>query len=1367
MEKNYFLGLDVGSNSVGYAVTDTSENYCILKHKGTPMWGVTLFDEAVSKSEQRSFRVARRRLLRRRQRINLLQEIFAPEIMKVDEQFYQRIKENGLLQEDRTEPTRIFAGRGVTDSEYHRSFPTIHHLICELMQNTDYHDIRLVYLACAWLLKHRGHFLSEFSEDNISSVTSFSDKYYDLMRCLEDFSLEVEYSAPWDTPDLDKLAQILKERTLKSVKEKNLIAILCGDNKHLKFLDSSRNFPFSIKGIIRLLSGGSVALKDLYYNEDYEERNPFSLDMPEEEYEAIMADLGDDSELLLKLRAIYDWAVLCDLLDNHQYISQAKVAAYQKHASDLRFLKYIIKKYIPGSYNNVFRRVSSDANYVSYSSHLKSAEGDMSKYKNKAAKGEFCKYIKGIVGNIDIQDEDKERYADMCQRLDQSILTFMPKQVEGDNRAIPYQLYYVELENILDNASKYFPFLLKKDTDGYSAKEKILSIMKFRIPYYVGPLNSQEHGWMIRKAEGRIYPWNFMEKVDLDKSEQEFIRRMTKTCTYLPGEDVLPKHSLLYEKFEVLNEINNLKICNNRIPVNIKQAIFNDLFLKKKKVTPKMIKTLLVANNYCSKDDADTLSGIDETIKSSLASHIAFAGFLKTGSLTENDVESIIERSTYSEKNTTRFKHWLQLNYSSLSGDEQKYICSLSFNNFGRLSRKLLCELEGADKQTGEITTIIKLLWETNDNLSEILLSDNKYTFQETICDFTNDYYLSASQKLDDRFDEMYVSTAMRRPIIRALDVVHDIVKATGHVPEKIFIEMARDLTTTKKGKRTKSRREQLLNLYQKIAAEDAKSLSKELEQKSDSELQSNKLFLYYMQLGKCMYSGQPIDIEKLKDGTYDIDHIYPKSKVSDDSILNNKVLVLSQYNSDKKDQYPVPDEWRHKMYTFWTYLRDQGLITKEKFNRLTRNKPFTDDEKWGFISRQLAVTRRSTKVISTLLQGKYADAEIVYIKAGLVAEFRHNYNLEKSRAVNDLHHAKDAYLNIVCGNVYNEHFTKKWFLQHKNNYTVNSQVLYGNDIYTNGRCIWHGGTSLSAVKNTMSKNIIHMTPYAFCRHGGLFKQKPVKAKVDLVPRKKGLQSEKYGGYKEPAVTFFMLTQYKTSFKREVMLVPIELMQAQKFMADRDFALQYIKERISSITGKTVGEMDFPLGMRPIKIKTLFSLDGFICSLSSANDNGKRVVVSPFMPLILPIETEQYIKRLEVFCEKCKKYKNYLFSSEYDKISKAQNVSLYESLLKKYRETIYAKRPNNPSQLLAAGYDIFKQLNIETQAETLLNIVATFGRVSQGCNLEAIGGKKNTAAPRISAFLSNWKKNYKTAYIIDQSSSGIWQKKSGNLLELL
>ena len=45
--------------------------------------------------------------------------------------------------------------------------------------------------------------------------------------------------------------------------------------------------------------------------------------------------------------------------------------------------------------------------------------------------------------------------------------------------------------------------------------------------------------------------------VDLEASAEQFIRRMTNKCTYLPSEDVLPKYSLLYSKYEVLNELNN------------------------------------------------------------------------------------------------------------------------------------------------------------------------------------------------------------------------------------------------------------------------------------------------------------------------------------------------------------------------------------------------------------------------------------------------------------------------------------------------------------------------------------------------------------------------------------------------------------------------------------------------------------------------------------------------------------------------------------------------------------------------------------------------------------------------------------------
>ena len=60
---NYFVGLDIGTNSVGYAVTD--EQYELLKYKQHPMWGVHLFDSAKQASERRAFRTARRRLDRR------------------------------------------------------------------------------------------------------------------------------------------------------------------------------------------------------------------------------------------------------------------------------------------------------------------------------------------------------------------------------------------------------------------------------------------------------------------------------------------------------------------------------------------------------------------------------------------------------------------------------------------------------------------------------------------------------------------------------------------------------------------------------------------------------------------------------------------------------------------------------------------------------------------------------------------------------------------------------------------------------------------------------------------------------------------------------------------------------------------------------------------------------------------------------------------------------------------------------------------------------------------------------------------------------------------------------------------------------
>lgn len=101
MEK-FYLGADIGTNSVGIACTD--ENYKILRARGKDLWCVRLFDEANTAAERRNFRTMRRRLERRRKRIIWLQELFAPYIN--DATFFIRLNDGGLLAEDKSEPIK-------------------------------------------------------------------------------------------------------------------------------------------------------------------------------------------------------------------------------------------------------------------------------------------------------------------------------------------------------------------------------------------------------------------------------------------------------------------------------------------------------------------------------------------------------------------------------------------------------------------------------------------------------------------------------------------------------------------------------------------------------------------------------------------------------------------------------------------------------------------------------------------------------------------------------------------------------------------------------------------------------------------------------------------------------------------------------------------------------------------------------------------------------------------------------------------------------------------------------------------------------------------------------------------------------------
>lgn len=1361
--ENYYVGLDIGTDSVGYAVTNF--NYDLCKFKGEPIWGVTLFDEAQLAVERRNFRVARRRLDRRQQRVKLIQELFAQEIAHIDADFYRRIKESYLYPENADQKIRLF-GTYAEQKAYINKYPTIHHLINELMKSDEEHDARLVYIACAWLVAHRGHFLSEVDKYSVDKVTDFGEVYEQLVS----FIKRDEYGLPWsENVDLFVVENTLKSKLGITKKAKLLAEALFG-GKAPKAIGETYEYNYDL--VVKLLCGGKGSLKDLFGKDEYDdlEEKSVALNMDDEKLANIMQSIDEtDAQLITVLKSVYDWSVLVNILKGKQSISEAKVEVYEQHSRDLKIIKTFVKKYIPERYNELFRADNNPKNYVAYIGKNVTAT-EQSKVKKSVSKEDLCKYILSLIKSISPDKEDVREYEDMLARLE--VNDFLPKQVDGDNRVIPYQLYWYELNRILENAKSYLHFLNEADEDGITGSEKVLSVFEFRVPYYVGPLreksNSKLNHWMVRKAEGKIYPWNFNAMVDLDASENAFIARMTNSCTYLPGDDVLPKNSLIYSAFEVLNEINNIKVNGNDISVEAKQSIFNNVFLCPGKVTPKRIKNFLISNHYI--DENDVLSGLDITVKSSLRPYLQFKNLVGRGLLTYSDVEKIINRATYSE-DKKRFADWLRKEYLQLPESEIKYISGLRFKEFGRLSRKLLCGIEGAvNTDTGEYMSIIRTMWETNLNLMQILNSDS-FEFKKQIEEMVKEYYGAKKKSLSERLDEMYVSNAVKRPIIRTLDILKDVVKVQGRAPERIFIEMARGANEDLKGRRSKTRYDQILEIYNQVKGEDIRHLTKQLEEWGDSvhnKLQSDKLFLYFLQLGKCLYTGKSIDINSIiaGDGVYNIEHIYPRSFVKDDSIINNKILVDSKANGEKSDSYPVDAAIQDNMCGYWTYLNKVGLLSDEKYRRLTRTTHFSDEEKFEFINRQLVETRQSTKVIASLLKELYPDTEIVYVKAGIVSDFRHQFDFLKSRAVNDLHHAKDAYLNIVVGNVWHSKFSRQFWRADADN-NVKPEIVFTQPVICNGKTVWRGAADKDRVIKIARKNTAHVTMYSYYKHsgqnGGFFDQNPLQAAEGLIPLKKDRPTEIYGGYNGATVAGFVLVKYLTGKKNEISLVPLKLLDMAKFITDDSYALQYIAAEL----GDKAKNIEILFNKRILKIFTMLSLDGArycIRGKAGLSDIG----LMNMMQFKISPEVENYVKKLESFNDKHKKNEKFVWDERYDGITAEKNVELYNLYINKLSCWPYDTRPGNTTFIskLRIHLDDFQKLDIFKQANILLQIQGIFGRLKQA-DLKDLRESASSGITKVSMNVSNWKKNYADVRIIDQSASGLFERVSDNLLELL
>ncbi|MGN0559679.1 MAG: type II CRISPR RNA-guided endonuclease Cas9, partial [Candidatus Fimenecus sp.] len=1055
--------------------------------------------------------------------------------------------------------------------------------------------------------------------------------------------------------------------------------------------------------------------------------------------------LQDRMVLLLKLKAVYDWSVLADVLDGHEYLSDAKVATYEQHKNDLKVLRAVFRKYAPNEYNKMFRSDKEKYNYCAYTGHP-SKKGEAVVDKRNVLQEDFCKFALKLLGDFTPATPAE---TDLKAKLQAG--TALPKQATKDNSVLPYQIHLRELQVILDHSKQHYTFL-NTEQDGTTVADKIIKLMTFRIPYYVGPLNpTHGNAWIVRKETGKIYPWNFDDKVDKIKSAEQFIQRMTNFCTYLVGEKVLPKESVLYSKFVIYNQLNSIAVDGQKLPPALKNALFQDLFLqtdRAQKVTVKRIQNYLVSKGYCEK--SAEITGLDGEVRGTMKSYIELRKILGDKVNDTQMTEEIIYQITVLGESKKLMQVFLQRTFGDrLSAEEMHNLLRLNYSGWGNLSETFLTGIYHMDKATGEAVSILSALENTTDNLMQLL--SGKYGFTDAVNLFNADKngQITAANA-GQAVDELAVSPAVKRSIRRTLAVIKEVTKVMGHAPKRIFLEVARGPAESQKNQRTQSRKQALLDCYAACKREES-ALFEALDKATEDTLRKDKLYLYYTQLGRCMYSGEPIDLADLLNdknnyNKYDIDHIYPQSKTKDDS-LQNRVLVQRVLNEEKGDTYPVPSSMRNaKTIALWKHLLDLNLISKEKYYRLMRTTPLSVEELAGFIARQLVETRQSSKATAQLLAQLYPNSEVVYSKAKNVSEFRTEFKFDKCRSVNDYHHAKDAYLNIVVGNVYHVKFTNNpvRFLKSGEDYSL--KCVFKHPVQRGGETAWlPDGSYIATVRKTMAKNNILFTRYATEQKGAFFDQQPVKKGSGQMPLKTGdprlADFQKYGGYNSVKGAYFVLVRHTLKGKSVKTFEFVPVYKAKYFEQHPEALLPYFAETLQ----------DPEILLPKVKINTLFSVDGFKMHLSGRT--GSQLVFRNANQLVLSEQQYAYFHRIDKWIEQNKKAKSIQPISYLRNLTKEDNLEIYDTLYQKLCNTVYSKKLSAQKKNLEQCREKFLQLSLEEQCIFLSNILKMFQCNSSTADLKLCGGGGDAGKVYLSSNITK----FTDIKLIFQSVTGLFE----------
>lgn len=1226
MKEVYNIGLDIGTSSVGYAMTDA--NGRLLRFHKRPTYGSVLFEEAQTAKERRQKRSARRRLARRRKRIKLLQALVAPDVCAADPEFFLRMNESFLWAVDSKYeklyaklPKALFVD-GTVSVE---TLPTIYHIRNELVKSTKQADIRYVYLAMHHIIKYRGHFLME--GQTLSDIGAEApQKMQELLELLTDPESFACGLAPAENA-AKEICHAMENHSLRGMARREQIQKLLYAGKKKESKEAAQSLASLLLGY----KGSLKALIDYESQTDAPEKTSLGAIEGETEETYLAGMTEAQAEVFTRILELYRWQLFAEIRQNGQTISDTMVARYEKHGRDLEKLKAWVKAYQPDKVYALFRDDENAKGYAAYTDHLRKPKKFKKEKLQRCTQDEFYKVLKAMLtGNKDA--EAAAAAQPMLEAIDEPN-GFLPLQRINLNGQIPNQIQAEELARILDAQGKYYPALREN-------REKILSICTFRLPYYVGPLyqdkNSPFQKWIVRDMTQPAYPWNFFDVVNQTATAEGFIANLTNKCTYLPIEDVLPLHSLLYEEYLMLNELNRIRVKGNLIrDVQLKQRMLDELFAKNKSVSYKVFAKWLRQNSPYTDVTENDISGTQEPGKFTASLRTRYDlekhGFTVNDQTTEQ-LETLVRWSTIFEDRSI-LKKLIQEHYPEITDNQLRFLVQRRYTGWGRLSEKLLTGVLG--EYENQPATIMEVLRATNENFMQVL-NNPQYHFQEEIAKERLMELGEPKEEIEyDEIRKLQVSPALKRGIWTAVRIVQELIEHQGCHPHAIYLENTREETPDEKKQRTQSRLNQVEQMYKELAEDKtAEKVPSEcwevLKNCRDKKKLDDQQYLYLLQLGKSLYSGKPLDFDQLS-ATTQIDHILPQCYIVDNSI-ENRALVLSGENQRKADNLLLADSIRDSQRPWWNYLRQKGLMGEKKFKNLTRSV-VSDEDKQKFAARQLVETGQMVQCVTELFKRYYPDVHVRGIKAGLSSELREQYGLYKIRELNDMHHAYDALLAATMGNFVERfmpwldsessaaiRFRKAQEAKKDDNNKVDLSSKHGmilakfsrdQEDPDTGEIIHNAQQEICYLKAVWGYHDGHVVFLKRQKSGKITEASRYRAghSSAKLPLKKGMSCQRYGGFDSIKPAYIAAISYQKGKKRVGELVNVPIYLAEAIEKNPNALLDYL-------------EKDYP-GVQIIRSKILIrqkiEYEGNELTLGSCTEtyNAKELFLPTFLHPIL------------------------------------------------------------------------------------------------------------------------------------------------------